>query len=95
MAESKYFKFADVFIFRFDLHVIMEPLLELKLVRAPLLQGNRILTMSITKRSKMEAVDGVPTYAMTFKDTMSFIPMALGMFPKTFGLRELCKGKRT
>lgn len=39
-----------------------------------------------------EKVLSFTTDRLTFKDSLCFLPFPLAAFPKTFGLRELCKG---
>ena len=45
-----------------------------------ILRGAKILSMT------------VPMFNVKFIDSLNFIPMSLAKFPKTFGMRELCKG---
>ena len=45
-----------------------------------ILNGAKILSMT------------VPMFNIKFIDSLNFIPMSLAQFPKTFGMRELCKG---
>ena len=46
----------------------------------PIMRGKKFLTLT------------VPVFDIKFVDSLSFIPMRLANFPKTFGIDELAKG---
>ena len=64
----------------YDGYFIQKYLNENAVMHEPLLRGAKIVSLT------------VPMFNIKFIDSLNFIPMSLAKFPKTFGMRELCKG---
>ena len=64
----------------YDGYFIQKYLNENAVMHKPLLRGAKIVSLT------------VPMFNIKFIDSLNFIPMSLAKFPKTFGMRELCKG---
>ena len=64
----------------YDGYFIQKYLNENAVMHKPLLRGAKIISLT------------VPMFNIKFIDSLNFIPMSLAKFPKTFGMRELCKG---
>ena len=64
----------------YDGYFIQQYLRENGIVPEVIMRGAKILTLS------------VPLFKIKFIDSLSFIPMRLADFPKTFGIDELAKG---
>ena len=64
----------------YDGYFIQQYLHENGVILEVIMRGAKILTLS------------VPMFKIKFVDSLSFIPMRLADFPKTFGLNELAKG---
>ena len=64
----------------YDGYFIQKYLNENAVMYKLLLRGAKIVSLTI------------PMFNIKFIDSLNFIPMSLAKFPKTFGMRELCKG---
>ena len=64
----------------YDGYFVQQYLRENGIVPEVIMRGAKILTLS------------VPVFKIKFIDSLSFIPMRLADFPKTFGIDELAKG---
>ena len=64
----------------YDGYFIQQYLHENGIIPEVIMRGAKILTLN------------VPTFKIKFIDSLSFIPMRLSDFPKTFGINELAKG---
>ena len=64
----------------YDSYFILQYLRENGVQYDVIMRGAKVLTLS------------VPQFKVKFIDSLSFIPMRLAAFPKTFGLTELAKG---